>query len=230
MAAALLVTLPATAFADQEGTDAPPADARTVAAAAVLPGPAYVRPARPFLQQPARVAAVAPARQALGGPPDPRQVRPASRSMNRRAAVRQVRKVRNVSRLHTLRVAGRRVERGLARRAPAARSGIARAIAFARSQVGDRYVHGGTGDGGWDCSGLMQAAYAKAGIRLPHSSHDQGQRGTAVAASARRPGDLMVWPGHVAIYVGNGQMIDAGNQRVGVVKRGIWGRPRYRRL
>lgn len=122
--------------------------------------------------------------------------------------------------------------RHLTRRAPvAARRGIAGAIAFARSQVGDRYVSGGTSRRGWDCSGLMQAAYAKAGIALPHSSHGQGGRGRAVSASARRPGDLMYWPeGHVAIYVGNGQMIDAGNQRVGVVERGIWGRPQYRRL
>ncbi|GIE96573.1 hypothetical protein Ari01nite_40380 [Paractinoplanes rishiriensis] len=95
-------------------------------------------------------------------------------------------------------------------------------IAYARSQVGARYVSGGEGRGGFDCSGFTKRAYAQAGIRLPHSSGGQAARAKRIARGKARPGDLVVGRGHVGIYMGNGMMIDAGNRRTGVVYRKLY--------
>ncbi|MEU4557426.1 NlpC/P60 family protein [Actinoplanes sp. NPDC023936] len=103
-------------------------------------------------------------------------------------------------------------------------------IAFARSQVGKRYVPGGEGPHGFDCSGFTKRAYAKAGLSLPHSSGGQARRARNVARSQARPGDLVVGPGHVGIYMGRGMMIDAGNSRTGVVYRKVYRGLRVARL
>lgn len=107
-----------------------------------------------------------------------------------------------------------------------ARRGMAAVLAYARAQVGDSYRMNATGPNVWDCSGLTQAAYRRAGIRLPHSSGAQAARAYTVSRSQARPGDLVVGPGHVGIYMGGGMMIDAGNRRVGVsyrrMYRGLW--------
>ena len=95
-------------------------------------------------------------------------------------------------------------------------------IAFARSQVGKRYVRGGEGPGGFDCSGFTKRAYARAGLRLPHSSGGQARRAKTISRSQARPGDLVVGAGHVGIYMGRGMMIDAGNHRTGVVYRKLY--------
>jgi cell wall-associated NlpC family hydrolase len=103
-------------------------------------------------------------------------------------------------------------------------------IAFARSQVGKRYVSGGAGAGGFDCSGLTMSAYAKAGIRLPHSSGAQAARARSISRREARAGDLVVGSGHVGIYMGHGMMIDAGNHRTGVVYRKLYSGLRVERL
>ena len=95
-------------------------------------------------------------------------------------------------------------------------------IAYARAQVGKRYVRGGEGPYGFDCSGFTKRAYARAGMALPHSSGGQARRARSVPRSAARPGDLVVGPGHVGIYMGRGMMIDAGNHRTGVVYRKLY--------
>ncbi|GAA1589111.1 C40 family peptidase [Actinoplanes couchii] len=95
-------------------------------------------------------------------------------------------------------------------------------VDFARSQVGKRYVRGGDGSGGFDCSGLTKRAFAKAGISLPHSSGGQARRARSVSRSSARPGDLVVGRGHVGIYMGKGMMVDAGNSRTGVVYRKLY--------
>jgi cell wall-associated NlpC family hydrolase len=105
--------------------------------------------------------------------------------------------------------------------APAARavsagsggSGAARtAVSTALAQVGDPYVWGAAGPGSFDCSGLTQYAYAAAGVSLPHSSGMQSGMGASVPTSAMAPGDLLFFyspVSHVAMYIGNGQMVHA---------------------
>jgi cell wall-associated NlpC family hydrolase len=100
--------------------------------------------------------------------------------------------------------------------------GMAAVIAFARAQIGKAYVSGAEGPGAFDCSGFTKSAYARAGIRLPHSSGAQAARAHTISRSAARPGDLVVGPGHVGLYMGDGMMIDAGNRRTGVVYRRLY--------
>ncbi|MEU2721592.1 bifunctional lytic transglycosylase/C40 family peptidase [Streptomyces smyrnaeus] len=100
---------------------------------------------------------------------------------------------------------------------PAGGGAAGKALAFARSQLGARYVWGGDGgaEGGFDCSGLTKAAYAAAGITLPRTAEEQYRATRKIpAGSPLRPGDLVFYgrPGnlhHVGIYAGEGRMIHA---------------------
>ncbi|MGY5051775.1 NlpC/P60 family protein [Streptomyces sp. 900105755] len=88
----------------------------------------------------------------------------------------------------------------------------AKAIAFARAQIGKPYVWGATGPGSYDCSGLSQAAWKAAGVSLPRTTYDQVNAGTTVSLADARPGDLVFFyddVSHVGIYIGNGMMIHA---------------------
>lgn len=87
-----------------------------------------------------------------------------------------------------------------------------RAVAAARSVVGAPYVWGASGPGSFDCSGLMQWSYARAGVSLPRTSQQQRYAGQQVPLSQARPGDLVIYrsdASHVGMYVGNGQVIHA---------------------
>lgn len=87
----------------------------------------------------------------------------------------------------------------------------ATAVRHALTQLGVPYVWGGTTPGaGLDCSGLTQWAYHQAGLDLPRLAQEQ-DLGAAVNQNSLRPGDLAVWDGHVAMVVGNGTMIEAGD-------------------
>ena len=85
------------------------------------------------------------------------------------------------------------------------------AVRHALTQLGVPYDWGGTTPGvGLDCSGLTQWAYDEAGLNLPRLAQEQDV-GAAVSPNALLPGDLAVWDGHVAMVVGNGMMIEAGD-------------------
>jgi cell wall-associated NlpC family hydrolase len=92
-------------------------------------------------------------------------------------------------------------------------SGAAQAaVDTALAQVGDPYVWGAGGPDAFDCSGLTQYAYSAAGVSLPHSSRSQAGMGQAVSRDQLQPGDLLFYyspTSHVAMYVGNGQMVHA---------------------
>jgi cell wall-associated NlpC family hydrolase len=94
-------------------------------------------------------------------------------------------------------------------------SSVARqAISAARGQLGVPYVWGGTSPDGFDCSGLTQFAFEKAGIELPRTSRAQAQEGQEVDADSMQPGDLIFFNSpvsHVGIYIGGGKMIEAPN-------------------
>jgi cell wall-associated NlpC family hydrolase len=94
----------------------------------------------------------------------------------------------------------------------------ARAIAAAKTKLGDPYLWGGTGPDAYDCSGLTQFAYGTAGIALPRVAADQWNVGAHVGLDELLPGDLLFWATdtsnpatihHVALYVGGGMMIAA---------------------
>ncbi|OUC78565.1 C40 family peptidase [Gordonia lacunae] len=87
----------------------------------------------------------------------------------------------------------------------------ATAVRAALSQRGVPYVWGGTTPDGFDCSGFTQWAYRQAGVELPRLAQDQDTAGHPVSQAHLQPGDLAVWSGHVAMYIGNGQMVEAGD-------------------
>ncbi|MFJ6630236.1 NlpC/P60 family protein [Streptomyces sp. NPDC091376] len=95
----------------------------------------------------------------------------------------------------------------------------AAAVAAAQSVVGRPYVWGANGPHGFDCSGLTQWSYAQAGVGLPRTSQAQRYAGLQVPLSQARPGDLVTYrsdASHVAMYVGNGQVVHAPYPGAGV--------------
>ncbi|MDE7310761.1 MAG: C40 family peptidase [Eubacterium sp.] len=95
-------------------------------------------------------------------------------------------------------------------------------VQTALSYVGGRYVWGGTSlTNGVDCSGFTMQIMAKYGVYLPHSSRGQAGYGRSVSTSELQPGDLIFYGSgssisHVAIYIGNGQIVHASNSRDGI--------------
>ena len=95
-------------------------------------------------------------------------------------------------------------------------------VQYALQFVGNRYVWGGTSlTNGVDCSGFTMQVYAHYGVSLPHHAASQPGYGTRVSASEAKPGDLFFYSNggginHVAIYIGNGQVVHASNPRTGI--------------
>ena len=90
-------------------------------------------------------------------------------------------------------------------------------VNYATQFVGNPYVWGGTSlTGGADCSGFTQSVYAQFGYSLPRTSYEQQNWGTEVSYADAQPGDLICYGGHVAIYMGNGQIVHASNSRDGI--------------
>jgi len=103
----------------------------------------------------------------------------------------------------------------------------AKAVSYALSQVGDRYVAAAAGPNSFDCSGLTMTAWRQAGVSLPHYSRSQYSVTRRVPLSQAQPGDLVFYFGrgthHVGMYIGNGKMVHAANPRTGVVVSNILG-------
>jgi peptidoglycan DL-endopeptidase CwlO len=88
----------------------------------------------------------------------------------------------------------------------------AKALAYAKAQLGEPYARSGAGPSSWDCSGLTMMAWGSVGVSLPHSSRQQFSRGQPVAKSDLQSGDLVFFYSdihHVGLYAGNGQVIHA---------------------
>ena len=106
-------------------------------------------------------------------------------------------------------------------------------VNYALQFVGNRYVWGGTNPNtGADCSGFVQYVLRNAaGVSLPRTSREQAKAGRAVTASEMLPGDLIFYTNssgvvnHVAMYIGNGQIVHAASRRSGI-KISTWN---YRR-
>lgn len=99
-----------------------------------------------------------------------------------------------------------------------------RIVEIALSKVGSPYVYGAAGPNAFDCSGFTSWVYAQVGKSIPRTSQAQASAGQQVALSDIQPGDIVVYYGgasHVAIYAGNGQIIDALNSGIPVGYRSL---------
>ncbi len=98
---------------------------------------------------------------------------------------------------------------------PAAPSGSAsgqKVVNYAMQFIGNKYVYGGNSlTNGIDCSGFTQQVYKKFGYSIPRTSYAQRSAGKGVSYSEAQPGDLICYSGHVALYIGNGQIVHASN-------------------
>jgi cell wall-associated NlpC family hydrolase len=97
----------------------------------------------------------------------------------------------------------------------------ARAVAFARNQIGEPYRYGATGPNSWDCSGLTGGAWKAAGVKIPRTSQSQYRSGKRIAKSDLKPGDLVFFYSgisHVGIYAGGGDVIHASRPGKPVAK------------
>ncbi|MBO4337994.1 MAG: C40 family peptidase, partial [Lachnospiraceae bacterium] len=90
-------------------------------------------------------------------------------------------------------------------------------IDYACQFVGNPYVYGGTSlTNGTDCSGFTQAVYSHFGVSLPRDSTSQRSVGTAVSYDEAKPGDIVCYAGHVALYMGGGMIVHASTERTGI--------------
>jgi peptidoglycan DL-endopeptidase CwlO len=137
-----------------------------------------------------------------------------------RAATKATAKANAESRAATKAPAKAKPEgRAAAKTSPGPRSGSvtgsskgAKALAYAKAQLGEPYARSGAGPSSWDCSGLTMMAWGSVGVSLPHSSRQQFSRGQPVAKSDLQSGDLVFFYSdihHVGLYAGNGQVIHA---------------------
>ena len=104
-------------------------------------------------------------------------------------------------------------------------------IQYGLAEVGEPYVYGAEGPDAFDCSGLMQWIFGKVGITLPRTARQQ--QGAVTPVAEPRAGDLVFWGNpatHVALYVGDGQVLSAPHAGERVRVQSIWGSPTYGRV
>ena len=90
-------------------------------------------------------------------------------------------------------------------------------VDYACQFIGKPYVWGGTSlTDGADCSGFVQSVFAHFGISLPRTTYDQINAGVEVSYDQAMPGDLICYDGHIGIYIGNGQIVNAQNPEQGI--------------
>ena len=90
-------------------------------------------------------------------------------------------------------------------------------VDYAMQFVGNPYVWGGTSlTNGADCSGFVQSVYANFGVSMPRTSSAMRSAGTEVSYSEAVPGDVICYEGHVGIYIGNGQIVNAIDEAHGI--------------
>lgn len=90
-------------------------------------------------------------------------------------------------------------------------------VDYACQFIGNPYVWGGTSlTDGADCSGFVQSVFAHFGISLPRTTYDQIYAGEEVSYDQAMPGDLICYDGHIGIYIGNGQIVNAQNPEQGI--------------
>lgn len=107
-------------------------------------------------------------------------------------------------------------------------------VAFAKQFLGTPYKWGGTGPLGFDCSGLMQYVYRQFGIDLPRVSAQQAQAGARISLDQLKPGDMVAWDNssrnngadHIALYIGNGQVLHAPRPGDKVKVSALWDKGR----
>lgn len=112
---------------------------------------------------------------------------------------------------------------------PSGTGGGAAIVAEAYKYMGVPYVWGGQSYSGVDCSGLVLLAHRAIGVNLYHYSGSQGSGGRGVSRAEAQPGDVVCYPGHVGIYVGNGMMIHAPQTGDVVRVVSVYGSPWFRR-
>ena len=146
------------------------------------------------------------------------------------------RRVAATSQVTTLRARAQKlaaIEERLQKRADAAEARVTDlmggpAVQYAMSKVGYSYVYGAAGPSAFDCSGLTMAAWAQAGVSLPHSSSAQYSSGRHISESELQPGDLVFYYSpisHVGMYIGDGKIVNALNPGAGVVVSGLHDMP-----
>lgn len=95
-------------------------------------------------------------------------------------------------------------------------------ISYAKNFIGNPYVYGGSSlTNGTDCSGFVKSVYSHFGVSLPRTSYNMRSVGERVSYSDMQPGDIVCYSGHVALYMGDGRVVHALNERVGITTSNV---------